>query len=52
MTPVTVSSATPDDVPAMAALLEEMDRFYGATGTEPEGERERGDEIARHLPAI
>jgi GNAT superfamily N-acetyltransferase len=25
----------------MAALLEEMDRFYGATGTEPAGERER-----------
>jgi GNAT superfamily N-acetyltransferase len=40
MTPVTVSPATPDDVPAMAALLEEMDRFYGATGTEPTGERE------------
>jgi ribosomal protein S18 acetylase RimI-like enzyme len=41
MIPVTVSPATPDDVPAMAALLEEMDRFYGATNTEPAGERER-----------
>lgn len=41
MIPVTVSPATPDDVPAMAALLEEMDRFYGATSTEPTGERER-----------
>jgi len=25
----------------MATLLEEMDRFYGATGTEPAAERER-----------
>ena len=41
MTPVTISSATPDDVPAMSALLEELDRFYGATTTESPEEREQ-----------
>ena len=38
---ITVSAAAPGDVLAMAELLEEMDRFYGATGAEPAGERVR-----------
>ena len=38
---IAVSPAGPADVLAMAALLEEMDRYYGATGTEPLGERVR-----------
>jgi GNAT superfamily N-acetyltransferase len=32
---VEIALATPDDVKAMAALAEEMDRFYGATEVEP-----------------
>lgn len=36
---ITVHGAVPDDVPALVALLEERDRFYGATGPEPDGER-------------
>lgn len=35
----TLTSATPDDVPAMAALLHEMDRFYGASDQEARVER-------------
>ena len=46
MTVVTVSLAGPADVMAMAALLEEMDRYYGATGMEPLGERVRQIEEA------
>ena len=38
---IAVSPAGPADVLALAALLEEMDRYYGATGTEPLGERVR-----------
>ena len=38
---ITVSPAAPGDVPAMAGLLEEMDRFYGVTETEPIEERTR-----------
>ena len=30
-----VRSATPDDIDPLAQLAEEMDRFYGATETEP-----------------
>lgn len=33
--PMSVAPATPDQVEALARLLEEMDRFYGATGTDP-----------------
>ena len=36
---ITVSAAIPGDALAMAELLEEMDRFYGASGTELVGER-------------
>ena len=38
---ITVSPASPGDIPAMAGLLEEMDRFYGSIGTEPLEERTR-----------
>jgi GNAT superfamily N-acetyltransferase len=38
---ITVSPAEPDDALAMAALLEEMDRFYGAADAQPSGERVR-----------
>lgn len=41
MSVVTVSPAGPDDARAMAGLLEEMDRFYGATEAEPIDERVR-----------
>lgn len=41
MSVITVSPANPGDVPAMAELLEEMDRFYGAEDTEPLEERTR-----------
>src|SRR5688572_25133216 len=36
-----VTAATEADVPALAALLEELDRFYGSTEFEPAEERER-----------
>jgi GNAT superfamily N-acetyltransferase len=32
---ITISPAGPEDALAIAALLEEMDRFYGASHTEP-----------------
>jgi ribosomal protein S18 acetylase RimI-like enzyme len=38
---ITVSPASPGDAPAMAALLEEMDRFYGATEPESLDQRVR-----------
>jgi GNAT superfamily N-acetyltransferase len=38
---ITVSPAVPADALAMAALLEEMDRFYGAADVEPVGDRMR-----------
>lgn len=38
---IAVSAAGPDDVPAIAGLLEEMDRFYGATAAEPLEQRTR-----------
>jgi GNAT superfamily N-acetyltransferase len=38
---ITVSPANPDDAGAIADLLAEMDRFYGAAGTEPQSERIR-----------
>ncbi len=38
---MTVRLAGLDDAAAMAVLLEEMDRFYGAAGTEPFSERLR-----------
>ena len=38
---ITVSPASPGDAPAIAALLEEMDRFYGATEPEPFDQRVR-----------
>ena len=34
-----VSPATEPDVPALAVLMEELDRFYGATDVEPIGRR-------------
>jgi GNAT superfamily N-acetyltransferase len=37
---VIVASATDRDVPAISALLEEMDRFYGETEFEPADGRE------------
>jgi GNAT superfamily N-acetyltransferase len=36
-----MTAATPDDAMAVAGLLEEMDRFYGATDTEPIAEQLR-----------
>ena len=41
MTHIAVCPAGPDDAAAIAVLLEEMDHFYGAAGTEPLGERLR-----------
>ncbi len=38
---ITVSPALPHDAPAMAALLAEMDHFYGATGTKPADDQVR-----------
>lgn len=38
---ITVSAAVPGDALAMAGLLAEMDRFYGADATEPVGARVR-----------
>ena len=38
---INVSPAGPDDVLPIAALLEEMDRFYGAADAQPSGERVR-----------
>ncbi|GAB3140714.1 hypothetical protein GCM10027290_11990 [Micromonospora sonneratiae] len=35
MPPLTTSRAEPDDIPSIAILLEEMDRFYGATTFSP-----------------
>lgn len=36
-----VHAATTDDVPALAELLEEMDRFYGVTEFDPIDERSK-----------
>jgi len=41
VTQMAVGPAGPDDAAAIAVLLEEMDHFYGAAGTEPPGERLR-----------
>ena len=38
---VTLAAAVPDDTAAIVALLEEMDRFYGATDLEPPDVRTR-----------
>jgi ribosomal protein S18 acetylase RimI-like enzyme len=38
---ITVSPAGPGDAADIAALLEEMDRFYGATESDPPGQRTR-----------
>jgi GNAT superfamily N-acetyltransferase len=38
---ITISAASPDDAPAMATLLEEMDGFYGEARTEPLDQRIR-----------
>jgi GNAT superfamily N-acetyltransferase len=38
---ITISPAGPDDARAVATLLEEMDRFYGATSAEPLDQRIR-----------
>jgi GNAT superfamily N-acetyltransferase len=38
---ITVSAAVPGDALAVAGLQGEMDRFYGADGTEPIGDRVR-----------
>lgn len=43
---ITLSPATRGDVDAMAALLEEMDRFYGATSVEPLDQRVRQISVA------
>lgn len=37
---LTVTPATEADLPALAGLLEEMDRFYGVTDFEPTGKRQ------------
>jgi GNAT superfamily N-acetyltransferase len=39
VTSVTISPASPEDVQAIAALLAEMDRFYGVTSEAPLDER-------------
>jgi GNAT superfamily N-acetyltransferase len=36
---VEISNATPDDVEVIALLMEDLDRFYGATDIEPTSER-------------
>jgi GNAT superfamily N-acetyltransferase len=36
---VEIKPATPDDVEAIALLMEDLDRFYGATDVEPASER-------------
>ena len=41
MTEITISPAKPNDVPAMAGLLDEMDRFYGSSSTDPQEVREQ-----------
>ena len=41
VTVITVSAAGPGDAGAIAALLEELDRFYGVTGPPRAGERVR-----------
>jgi GNAT superfamily N-acetyltransferase len=41
VTVITVSAAGPGDAEAIAALLEELDRFYGVTGPGRAGERVR-----------
>ena len=41
MTEMAVRLAGPDDAAVLAVLIEEMDCFYGAAGTEPPGERLR-----------
>jgi GNAT superfamily N-acetyltransferase len=38
---VTISPAQPEDAEALASLLDELDRFYGATEIEPTGQRIR-----------
>jgi GNAT superfamily N-acetyltransferase len=38
---ITIAPACPDDAPSMATLLAEMDRFYGATSSEPVDQRIR-----------
>ena len=43
---IDVSPARPADLEAIAALLEEMDRFYGATEVEPLEHRMRQIEEA------
>jgi ribosomal protein S18 acetylase RimI-like enzyme len=50
---IAVSLAEPADVTAVGGLLEEMDRFYGAEGSEPLGERVRqiGEAIFASPPA-
>ena len=48
-----VIPARPGDIPAMAALLEEMDRFYGSADAEPLGDRARqiGEALFTSPPA-
>jgi GNAT superfamily N-acetyltransferase len=41
LTSVSISPASPDDLQAMAALLAEMDRFYGSASADPPDERLR-----------
>jgi GNAT superfamily N-acetyltransferase len=41
MTDITISPATPDDIPGMTQLLAEMDQFYGSPPAESEHVRER-----------
>jgi hypothetical protein len=43
---ITLSEAVPDDVPAIAELAAEMDRFYGATELDPVEIRRRQIEAA------
>ena len=50
---ITLSDVVPDDVPAIAELAAEMDRFYGATELDPVEIRWRsgGDRLRRHCSA-
>lgn len=50
---ITVSPAGPGDTAAIAALLEEMDRFCGATSAEPPGQRMRQiDDACAQTPPV
>lgn len=49
-TAVAINPAQPEHAEAIAALLDEVERFYGATETEPDGQKIR--HIQQALSAI